>query len=259
MPKDLDDLTVGELSVLLRARCDADRDRQAKFTARLNQEFGLVTQEMDSKSVTIVNKTMDRLSEIVARRLKEDRRTTPLLSASDLAQFIPQFIDELGSDEERESYSKERGLMEAFASAMFENLIEAYNAVMAPGKDPYDENRRWVVTVLGISVERDVQPTTLLVTQEGNDEIVRRMFTREQFAVQSARLMNKFADPDTVKKVMLQPMLNAMAGVDEEERREMEQELEEVVMPQMRIYADKIKVIVDVWIDDEVKRIYGAA
>jgi hypothetical protein len=62
-------------------------------------------------------------------------------------------------------------------------------------------------------------------------------------------------DTDILKKNFIQPMNDMVAGGDKEEQRRLEQEVEEEIMPQLRELAKKSKVVVNAWLDEEVKRI----
>ncbi|TSC95098.1 MAG: hypothetical protein CEN87_110 [Parcubacteria group bacterium Licking1014_1] len=66
-------------------------------------------------------------------------------------------------------------------------------------------------------------------------------------------------DADVLKKIIVQPMLDMVAEGDEEERRELEQELEAELMPQLRETVEKSKVVINTWLGEEVERIYAAA
>lgn len=109
----------------------------------------------------------------------------------------------------------------------------------------------------------DMQTYTRLAfweREEMTDEITRRMFTKKQFVALSKKAVNKFVDADVLKKIIFQPMLDIVATeADEEERRELEQELEAKLMPQLRKTVEKTKVVINTFLGEEVERIYAAA
>ena len=64
---------------------------------------------------------------------------------------------------------------------------------------------------------------------------------------------------DVLKKIIVQPMLEMLGTeADEEGRRELEQELETELMPQLRETVEKSKVVINAWLGEEVERIYAA-
>lgn len=256
-------LTVAELKSLLLARFNAGQSKQMKLQARLQWELGNDVQEEKPEVIAIKNKFADWISGVLARRLKQNRRTTSLLSSRDFVQFvksIPSMISEIAMAEGNKLKAGERKMFEKFMKAMFENIFEMVHAMVPPRKNPYKEHWRWVTTVLDLAAERDILPTKLLALEGATDEITRRMFTKKQFVALSKRFMNKFMDAAVMKKVIFQPILDMVAAeADEEEWRKLEQEIEAEVMPQLREIAKKTKVVIDTFLDEEIERIYKVA
>jgi hypothetical protein len=252
-------MTEPELKSLLLARFSAEQNKQAKLQARLQQELGNEVREENPEVIAIKNKLADWISDTLARRLKRNRRTTPLLSYRDFIRFVPSMIDEIAKTEDNELEVEERKMCEKFMKAMFKNIFEMVHAMVPPRKNPYEEYWRWATTVLDLAAERGILPTELLALENATDEITRRMFTKKQFIALSKRAMNKFVDADVLKKIVVQPMLDMLAAeLDDDERREMEQKLEAEVMPQLRETVEKTKVVINTWLGEEVKRIYAA-
>lgn len=259
-------LTMVELKSLLFARFNAEQSKQAKLQARLQLELHNEVQEEKPEAIAIKNKLTDWISDILARRLKRNRRTTPLLSSRDFIRFVPLVINEIAKAEGDELEAEERKMFEKFIKAISENIFEmVVHAMVPPCNNPYEEYWRWVTTVLNLAAERGILPTKLLALEEATDEITRRMFTKKQFVVLSKKAMNKLVDADVLKKFIVQTMLDMqtvrrlLSDDLEKERRELEQELEAELMPQLREAVEKAKVVINVWLGEEVKRIYAAA
>lgn len=75
------------------------------------------------------------------------------------------------------------------------------------------------------------------------------------------KLQNGFTT--SLKKLFLQPIL-AMFGdelnkLDDDEREELERELDNQVMPQLQDAMDMTRVVFNTWIIEEVTRIYANA
>lgn len=252
-------LTATELKSLLMVRFNSEQSKQTKLQARLQRELGNEVQEKKPEVIAIENKFADWISDMLARRLKQNRRTTPLLSSRDFVRFVPSMINEIAKVENDELEAEDRKMLEKFMKAMFGKIFEMVHAMVPPRKNPYEEYWRWVTTVLDLASERGILPTELLALESATDEITRRMFTKKQFVAISRRGVNKFVDADVLKKMFVQPMLDMVAGADEEERRELEQEIEAEVMPKLRELVEKSKVFLNNWIGEEVERIYVVA
>lgn len=252
-------LTVAELKSLVLARFSAEQNKQAKLQTRIQQELGGKVQKEKLEIVAIKNKLTDWISDVLTHRLKQNRRTTPLLSSQDFVRFTPSIINEIVKAEGSELDAKSRKMFEKFMKATFENVFEMVHAMVPPRKNPYEEYWRWATTVLNLATERGILPTELLALEEMTDEITRRMFSKKQFVALSKKAMNKFRDADVLKKVFFQPMFDMIAEGDEEERRELEQKFEAKLMPQLRETIKKSEVIFSTWLSEEIERIYAAA
>lgn len=252
-------LTVAELKSLLLARFHTEQSKQVKLQARIQQELGNEVQEENPEVTAINNKFGDWISDVLAHRLQQNRRTTPLLSSRDFVRFIPLMINEIAKTKGDELEAEERKMFEKFMKAMFENIFEMVHAMVPSRKNPYEEYWRWATTVLDLATERGILPTELLALEGATDEITRRMFTKKQFVALSKKVVNKSMDADVLKKIIIQPMLDTFPEGDEEERRELEQELEAEFMPQLRETVEKSKVVCNAWINEEVERIYAVA
>ena len=251
---------MAELKSLLLARFNAEESNGAKLSARIQQELGNEMQEEKPEIIAIKKKFADLTCDILARRLKRNRRATPLFSSRDFVRFAPLIINELAKIEGDELEVEERKIIERVARTMFENIFEMLlHATVPPHKNPYKEYWRWVTTVLDLATERSILPTELLALENATDEIMRRMFTEKQFVTLSNKTTSKLMDADVLKKVILQPILDMDAKGDKEKRREMEQEFEAEFMPELRGTLDKLKVVIKSLLDEEVGRIYTAA
>lgn len=247
-------VTVAEIKSLLIARFNAEQGRQKKIQMKLQRDLGSEIQEERPEVVMIRNKFADKISDIIARRLKQNRRTIPLISSQDFIRFIPSIINEIMGNELE---SEERKMFGKFMEAMFENIFEMVHVMVPPNKNLYDEYWRWITTVIDLATERDIIPTELFALEEMTDEITRRMFTRKQFITLSKKAVNKFMDVDALKKIIIQPMLDMVSTeADNEERCELEQKFESELMPQLHDRINKIKVVVNTFLGKEVERIY---
>ncbi|MDO8436181.1 MAG: hypothetical protein Q7S82_02230 [bacterium] len=254
-------LTVAELKSLILARFNAEQSNEAKLRALIQREFGNEIQEEKPETIAIKNKFADWSSDVLARRLKRNRRATPLLSYRDFVQFIPSILDVISQARGYELEAEERKMFEKFTKAMFQNLFEVVrDMIILPGKNPYEEYWRWANTVFDLAAERGVLPTELLALEGATDEIMRRMFSKKQFGdILAEKVADRFTSADVLKKIVIQPMLDMVAEGDEEERRDLERDLEAELMPQVREIVEKSKVVINAWLDEEIARIYATA
>jgi hypothetical protein len=259
-----DRLTAAELKSMLLAHFAAEYKKQLKLQAQLQQEepdYAILPVQPEACSV-IMNKYMDLICDLLACRLKESQRTTPLISAPDASRIVSLLLDEIATIRGFELEAGKREAIEGLLRPIYETVFElTYNVVVLPNSSPYDEYWRWVTIVLDLAAESGNKPTELLTSETTNDEITRRMFTREQFTTISQTKMNKLLDADALKKIMFSSAL-AMVGEaldDEEERNELEQWLEAQLMPQLCEHIERLKAVCNVIFDEEVARIYGAA
>ena len=111
--------------------------------------------------------------------------------------------------------------------------------------------------VLDLAEERDIPPTELLALEEANDEIARRMFTKKQFRALSEQAINKTISIKTMKKTLVEPMLDMEAGNDKERRLELEQEIEKKIMPKLLEDIRKRKEALTIFLEQEIRRIYS--
>ena len=116
-------LTVAELKSLLLARFNAEQSKQAKLQTRFQQELGNEVREEKPEAIAIKNKFTDWISDVLARRLRQNRRTTPLLSSRDFVKFVPSMINEIEGIEGDEFGDEERKMFKKFMKAMFENVF----------------------------------------------------------------------------------------------------------------------------------------
>lgn len=265
MPKE-QDLTKAELKALLLARFNAEKGKQMELQARIFVGLGRRAPEKTPEAIALECAVADVVCEELARCLKQSLKlkkffhVDPAPSPYVFTRLAALVFVAIGK-EKGDIHEDERKMLEEFLKTMFRSTFEMMGEILSPCKNIYEEYWRWVTTVLDLATERGILPTELLALQGATDEITRRMFTKEEFTTLSERAVSKLMDIDTLKKVVVQPMLDVYVGDEfgEEARREAEQALEAQVMPQLREDIRKTKVIVSVFLNEEVERIYAVA
>lgn len=194
-------LTVEELKSLILARSRAEQSKQTKLQERIQSALGQPAQKEGAGDAAFKNKVIDWISDLLARRLKRNRRTVPLLSSRDFTRFFSFILDtiaQMGIEleaAERKNFKKDM-------KGIFKNVLETIPSMVPRGKNHYEVYWRWARTVFDLAAERGVPPTELLALESATDEITRRLFTKKQFLNLHQRLM-KSPNAD-VKKLIIQ-------------------------------------------------------
>ncbi len=270
MPK-RKNLTEAELKSLFLARFNADQVKKAEINARLllkvdgkpsddEQEESAIKRAIEREFANAIEREFANwTSSLFARRLKRNRRATPLISPRDFAQFIPQLRETLErTDPKGKLDPEERKLFDRFMAGMYKSIVEeTVNSGIRAGKNPYDVQWRWINVVLELAAERGVPPVELLAQEETSDEITRRLFTKRQFIAQTKKAMNFMLDANLLKRILVQPLLDAFAPCHNEERRLIKQALEKELMPHIRDTMKKAKAFLKTEIDKDAARIYA--
>ena len=252
-------LTVAELKSLLFANYLAQRSKSIKLNARIQQELGNKVVEEKPEMTAMLSKFAEQIFDVVAGRLARNQHTTPLFSSEDLVRFIPSMVDDCMRIDGVNLEMKERQMLESSLKESFESIVEMAGGLALPDMNRYQSYWRWVQVLYDLATERGVPPIELLALQEASDEITRRMLTKEQFVTLGKKMMsNKLMDVETIKKSIIQSDIDMLMDGDEEGLREIEQDFEKLVMPQLREMVAKMKALANTMLDEEVVRIYGA-
>lgn len=255
-------LTVKELKTLLRARVNAELVRSTSLQARIQRELGCEVQAEKSEVVAANNKFVELLCDIVAHRLKQNQRATPLLSSGDCDTCITLAISEMEKVKGSKFEDEDRQSIQKIMNTISGGYLELVDAMIPRDTDPYEECWRWVMTVLGLAAERGMPPNELLALESTTDEITRRMFTKERFVALNELSASRIVENVEVltKKIFTQLAFDLLdLEHSEEERRGLEQKIEAELMPQIRMLAEKTKAVCDTFSREEVERIYSAA
>ena len=87
--------TVAELKSLFLAHFSVEQAKGVKLQAPLRQKFGNEVPLEELEELALINsKHMDWMSNLLARRLKRNRHTTPLISPRDTNRLVALLINE---------------------------------------------------------------------------------------------------------------------------------------------------------------------
>jgi len=247
------ELTIVDLKLLMVALFNMQQAKQAKLQECIQRALGNKVQQERPAVIAIRNKLVEAVSSILARRLKTSRRNTSLFSSRDFAKIIPSIFEAIEHAEDIELNEEERGMLEEMMREEVKNTLE----VMAEFMWSYEDYWRWVKIVMDVASERRV-PTLEIFKLEGvYDEIMRRLFSRKELTALYKRAVSKFMRVDTMKKIVIQPMLKSLiTDADAKERRNLKRELEAEFMPELRNIIKKSKEVFKIWLNEEIVRIY---
>ncbi|MEX2119246.1 MAG: hypothetical protein WD847_06525 [Pirellulales bacterium] len=85
-------LSVQELRSLIGLHFDFVQATQRKLQERVGKALGAPATENDQSSV-LMARLCEFAADVIARRLKRNRRTVPLFAEKDMARFIPTMLD----------------------------------------------------------------------------------------------------------------------------------------------------------------------
>lgn len=248
-------LTVEELELLVRARFNILRDGEKRMKTRLCQELGEPLKEDSPEMIAISNKFTDLICVTLAHRLIDPNlRSKPFLSSHELDQVISSLL-EISPGAGEEVTAADRKVYEKCLKSIFENMIEQIQTIGSLHENMYEEYWRWVTIVLKLAAKRGLLPTVFLELDVARDEIVRQMYTKEQYIDFSTRSMDAFTNADNLIKIFLQPILD-MEEIDPEKREKMMEEIKADVMPALHERCEYIKTIIDQLLSEDVERIY---
>ncbi len=253
------DLTLAELKALILARFDIRARGLGRLTARIQEGLGEKAKPEIPEVIAVQKKLNDSLADLFASRLMAGKRTTPLLSSEDSGPIAALVIDGYPKFDSEGLSLTDRAACEEFIKAVTRNSIAASDEALRSRENHYTEYWRWVKTVFEVAAERDVPPIELLKLDEAADEITRRLLTMQEFVKQSERATMRFMNVDTLKKIVIPPLLDLACSIMEEDRAELERQIEAELMPKLRETAEKSRAIISTWLGEEVARIYARA
>ena len=245
-------VTVAELKSLFLMGLQRSVAIQMGYTKRIQQELGVEAQEENPENIAIKNKFLDWVCDIIAHRLKRKPLTTPLLSSADFKYFAPFMIDAVAQVKNLKLTTEDREILKKDLKSEFENFIEVLHGMMPPNMNLYEAFSLKFKILLDLAAERGVLPTELIMLEEVNDEITRRMFSKEQFITNFENAINKYLNVDVFKKNLLGPIIDLAT---EDELRMLEQ----IFMPKLRETVEKTKAVVNTLFAEEIVRTYVVA
>lgn len=178
-------LSVDELRTMLHGYFKLYRRRQAHMQRYLEEAFREQPQEDESEPMEIGEddkpedkesllpvvqiKLEEMLIDVIAHRLKRNRRSVPLLTPRIIGRCIGTLINELD-----EGMSKtERGIARVFFADMLVEQCRVLAGMVSLGdEDAYEHHWKWIRIVLDLAQERRMTPGLLLLNRAG---LVREM------------------------------------------------------------------------------------
>ena len=248
-------LTIKELKSLLKARSKFEAVVKTGLEKRIQEALGISAKDKEPGSVVLEEKLYEMMDDLIARRLKANRRSVPLISHRDLRRMNKILLDGMASSDP-DFGSEDRRVLEMLMNTVSENILKEV-ARFADSKDIYEKYWQWIDAVLQLASERGVALTEVFLVDGVYDELTRRVYTKREFRSSLTKNVNMFLSVKTFKRMIFQPIIEIFAEGDKEELREMKQEFERKIIPKIKENIAKIKPIIKVYANEEVARIWS--
>lgn len=256
-------ISVEELRELLLAEYKIGQSIAQKLQERIQRRSDqpMPVQAEDPRSAIVKDKIIGSLYEMTARRLKRNRREVPLFSKRDIVKLIPQIIGSIEQMSGEKFGTRESVKLKSLFKTILCNLFDiASDGSFLPGgvayvagkTDQYEAYWRRIRTILALARERNIKPVECLTDQ---DEITRRLYSKEEYNALFQKVMSKSFDPEILKKAFFQPIIGMFAD-SPEELKKIERDFEAELMPQIAGYVKAAKQEVDSFISEAIARIY---
>jgi hypothetical protein len=248
-------LTEEGLRELLRARYNNYKKGVQKFSDSINVE----SSEVCPKKIVFNDELSEYLYSLIARRLMLDKTDFQLIDESDFVAFIPSLIDQYVMANNEAISKEERMEIELVLRTMGREFIGVTNDGVLPGRNAYEEYWRWINIVLDLSGEHGIAPAELISFDWAQDEVCRRLYSKEELLQLGEATINKFSSPESIKRMLVEPMFEANPDFSEEEKAGFLAEIDEEVMPIVQKQLEEGSALALRQIKKEADRIYGVA
>ncbi len=254
-------LSVDAIKTLLIAHLRMVEERGNRLNNQIRAKLGSPRSEKEKNDEAFTAEFGERVSGIMAKRLKRNRRSVPILSARDFTNMIPWMLeqtkDSVGADLgpiDPEDLAIAKKLMKAGLQGMFEQVY----APMISTADPYGEYWRWIVVTIDLAREWNMPAIQIVSSQMGSDEVTRRMYSRTQFVAYCKRAMAGCLKPGNLESVIIEPMLEIVGDINPKHREELRREMRAELMPKLRETIKTGRKRALEWIAQETARVYGS-
>ncbi len=252
-------LSVDAIKELLAAHLKMVESRGTRFNDRIRAKLGMLPKKKERGEAAFTAGVTEMIVDTMAKRLKRNRRSVPILSAKDFERMVPWMIDQVnaakdesGMDPEDRAYVTK--LMKAALTGLFKEVY-----ARAISENSYDEYWRWIVSVLALAREWNVPAVVVTASRTGCDEVTRRTYTRKQFVANSKRAINRQMKPSRIESSVIAPMLDVATDGDAFVRQEFGHALRTELKPMLRETLCKSNQLTAEWLAEEADRIYGPA
>jgi hypothetical protein len=249
-------LSAEEIKDLFIAQFKIEQEDGMRLTRYVGERTGIIMPEASPEVLAITVEINELVSDIIARRLKRNRRDVALISPRDFKQLVAMWRKKVVTGPIQQKTFK------SFLRTMLEPICQRVELSVSVGKNPYDEYWRWVHTVQALAAEQGVSPLELFANENpilqivATQEVIRRMFTKEQFLALKRRAIDTLFSVELFKDAVIQMILFGAGEKKQEELAKLAQKIEERIMPQLIDLATNIKKAMMDWYENEAMFIY---
>ncbi|MEX0713643.1 MAG: hypothetical protein WD278_14985 [Pirellulales bacterium] len=253
-------LSVQELRYLIGLHFDFVRATQRRLQKQISKALGEPASENDESSA-LMARLCEFAADVIARRLKRNRRTVPLFAAKDMARFIPTMLDLLQRQQGKRLRADERRQLQCRLKALiaeYGQLGLLGNQAEAGAGSSYEQCWKWVGVVQEVAAERRISPEKAVATPGARDEITRRLSSKRQY---TAAMRKKISSIEGRMKAYFNQLVQ-FAQVDEADKEaavevaDVYRDFQRELQHQFKRASEAVKRVATRWLEEEVTRIY---
>lgn len=246
--------TVDEIRSILSVHYALQKKSRDRLSATM-QAAGLLAGRETSYQASFREKAEALILDLMARRMARDNRNVPLLSYDDVDYLVDEMVKGAPPEEGLPSDSAGQALYKKFLKATLERLIE----FVTRDSDLYEMRWSHVRAISELAHKKGVRPANLLTIDGAYDELMRHLYTEGDYRSSIEKQIQRFTDLEAVKREVIYPILEAVAGDDNERLRDLIEAVDDTAIEEFR--QTKLIPIAQTTrehIDKECRRIWGA-
>lgn len=249
------DISFDQLVALIVANLNYDNTRLNEINRQVNEALGEPTAKASDEDTELMTSTTKQVAELLARRLLDNNPNVPLYSDDDLEAFINQMIKTKEADSGMNLEDEETAVFIQVLKGIFKAFMDAI--VQDSPEQLYSTYLQWVETVITVARERCQDPAYLASTQEGVDEVTRRLYTMDEYISLRRKALASFLDENFFRKAMVESTVAVLASsFDEDELAELRTAVETQIEPMIKSRVPVSRQITERQIADDITRIY---
>lgn|GEM_PF-7015120 len=252
-------LSVEELTPIIVARARAERFARTELNRALIDKMGGGDgMENENERQWILGVLEEKLGELIADRLKSGQSSEEWR----LEESHDYLISVLFEDERVEQVigvdPASRAAFDAWLRESIDHLLITMGTTVSSFIDPRLLHLKAIRAAMRFAAQQRIRPEETFDHARGRDEVTRQLFTKEQYAESMQTWLNEDYLRNLLQETVIEPMVALLlSGFGEDSRANVEQIVEEEVMPELHEKLDDLTAIMQSFCDEELERIYN--